>query len=78
MSCSPPPPSPPGGPGRPSPGELACLRLKARGLTDRGVGLALGLATSTVKNHLISLRQRWGVASTAEAVYVGCRNGYLA
>jgi DNA-binding NarL/FixJ family response regulator len=62
---------------KPSPRELACLRLKANGLTDQGTARALGLALSTVKNHLGGLRARWGAASTAEAVYVACRNGYL-
>ena len=51
-----------------TPRELEVLRLVARGMTDREIGLALGISTRTVESHVAHLMQRLGVHDRAEAV----------
>jgi DNA-binding NarL/FixJ family response regulator len=72
-----PPPTPPAAPdpppdGKPlarlTPRELEILQLVARGMTDREIGLALGVSTRTVESHVAHLMQRLGVHDRAAAV----------
>ena len=57
--------------------ELDCLRLVADGLTFPAVAERLILSPETVKKHMTSLYNRWGVATAAQAVATGFRLGRL-
>jgi DNA-binding NarL/FixJ family response regulator len=48
--------------------ESEALRLVMEGLTDREVGLALGLSERTVRYHLGNVYSKLGVSARAEAV----------
>jgi DNA-binding NarL/FixJ family response regulator len=51
-----------------TPRELEVLRLVARGLTDREIGVVLGISTRTVETHVAHAMQRLGVHDRAAAV----------
>ena len=60
----------------PSPGseptlaEVAALRAYLQGGSVKAAARLLGLAESTVKNHLCDVRRRLGAKTNAEAVFV--------
>jgi DNA-binding NarL/FixJ family response regulator len=53
-----------------TPAELAALRAYLSAGSVKGAASQLGLAESTIKNHLASLRAHLGVQSTAQAVFL--------
>ena len=57
--------------------ELACLRLKAQGISDHEIGLALGAGSTVVRFWLETARARLHAASVAEAVEDACRTGLI-
>lgn len=48
--------------------ERDVLRLAARGLTNKQIGVELGISDRTVQNHLANVYAKLGVASRTEAV----------
>ncbi len=57
-----------------TPRELEVLHLVARGMTDREIGLALGISTRTVESHVAHVLQRLAVRSRSAAVEIFERN----
>jgi two-component system response regulator DevR len=55
--------------------ERQVLGLIARGLTNREIGVELGLAEKTVKNYVSGLFAKLGVARRAQAAVVGANLG---
>ncbi|ONF97310.1 PAS domain-containing protein [Sphingomonas jeddahensis] len=55
--------------------QRAVLRLMARGLRNRQIGEALGLAEKTIKMHRGAMVKRLGVSSTAEAMRLAIEAG---
>jgi DNA-binding NarL/FixJ family response regulator len=51
-----------------TPREVEVLHLVAGGMTDREIGLALGISTRTVETHVAHVMQRLGVHDRAAAV----------
>jgi DNA-binding NarL/FixJ family response regulator len=58
--------------------EAGVLRLVADGLTNKAIGLQLGISEHTVKFHLGSAMTKLGAASRAEAVALAMRQGWIA
>jgi two-component system, NarL family, response regulator LiaR len=57
--------------------ELAVLRLAGRGLTNKAIGLELGISDRTVQGHLASIYGKLGVASRTEAVTNALKLGWI-
>ena len=57
--------------------EVEVLRLVADGLTNKAIGLQLGISEHTVKFHLGSAMNKLSAASRAEAVAVAMRRGLI-
>lgn len=57
--------------------EQAVLRLAARGLTNKAIGLSLGISDRTVQGHLRNIFEKLGVASRTEAVVKASQIGLL-
>jgi DNA-binding NarL/FixJ family response regulator len=57
--------------------EGEVLRLVADGLTNKAIGLRLGISEHTVKFHLGSAMTKLSAASRAEAVAVAMRRGLI-
>ena len=57
--------------------ELEILKLAARGMMNKDIGLSLGLELRTVKGHLSNIFSKLGVGSRTEAVITGLRAGFL-
>lgn len=57
--------------------QIEILHLMARGRTNKEIAGELGIALSTVKNHIHQLLTRFGVESREEAVRSGFRSGIL-
>ena len=57
--------------------ELEILRLLARGLLAKQVAQALGLADSTVRNHLYRIYPRIGAVDRTQAILIASREGWL-
>jgi two-component system NarL family response regulator len=57
--------------------EFEILGHVAEGMTNRQIGAALGIAESTVKNHLNSLFEKMGVGCRSQAVSQAVRLGIL-
>jgi DNA-binding NarL/FixJ family response regulator len=57
--------------------ELEVLRLAARGMTNKGIGQALGISDRTVQGHLANLYAKLHVGSRTEAVTEGLRQGWI-
>ena len=55
--------------------ERQVLDLVARGLSNKEVGVALGLAEKTVKHYLTSVLQKLHVRSRVEAALLAQRHG---
>ena len=58
-----------------SPRETEILRLIARGLTNRAIARALGIAPRTADQHVHSIFIKAGVKSRAEAVRYALMHG---
>jgi two-component system nitrate/nitrite response regulator NarL len=50
--------------------EIDCLRLIARGATDREVGRKLGISQSTAHEHFERAKKKLKVSSRAEAIAI--------
>jgi DNA-binding CsgD family transcriptional regulator len=57
--------------------EVEILSLVAKGNSGAAIAAQLGLAPNTVAQHLVSVRRKLGVATTAAAVDIARRLGVL-
>jgi two-component system, NarL family, response regulator LiaR len=57
--------------------ELDVLRLAGLGLTNKAIGLELGISDRTVQGHLASVYGKLGVASRTEAVTRALKLGWI-
>lgn len=57
--------------------ELQILKLAAKGMSNKGIALNLGLSQHTVKGYLVGFFSKLGVASRTEAVIASLRAGLL-
>jgi len=64
-------------PRRPSPRELAAIRLLARGASNDEIAVGLGISVKTVESHLRRLFGRYGVLSRTELAMLAVREGWL-
>ena len=60
-----------------SPREMQTLELVRRGLSNRDIGVALGVTENTAKAHVKAILLKLGVADRAEAVAAGFERGLL-
>ena len=60
-----------------SPREAETLELLRRGLSNKDIGLVLGVSENTAKAHVKAILQKLGVADRAEAVAAGFERGLL-
>lgn len=58
--------------------ELDVLRLAARGLTNRAIGVELGISERTVHSHLMNIFGKLHVSSRTEAAMKAVRLGWIA
>ena len=61
----------------PTPRELEVLALLAEGLTNRAIGVRLGISENTAKFHVQAVLAKLGVSSRTEAVVQATRLGLL-
>lgn len=61
-----------------SPREVACLQHVAAGLDDAGVGMKLGIASSTVHEHVERAKRKLKVRTRAQAVALAVGSGIIA
>ena len=57
--------------------EKEVLRLLARGLSNRDIGLELFISETTAKFHVGNIRRKLDVTRRAEAVYVASKAGLI-
>jgi two-component system, NarL family, response regulator LiaR len=57
--------------------ELDVLRLAARGLTNKQIGVELAISDRTVQNHLANVYAKLAVASRTEAVTAALQRGLI-
>lgn len=57
--------------------EREVLQLMARGLTNKEIGLELGISPITARNHVSSVLQALDASNRTEAVIVGARQGLI-
>ncbi len=57
--------------------ELNTLRLAAKGLTNRAIGLEMGISDRTVQGHLANIYTKLHVSTRTEAVLKAIRLGWL-
>lgn len=60
-----------------SPRQLDCIRLLARGMTDRAIACELGLSPQTIREYIEAARLRYGVKRRAQLVAAAMRDGHL-
>lgn len=60
-----------------SPRELQTLELVRKGLSNKDIGVALGVSENTAKAHVKAILLKLGVADRAEAVAAGFERGLL-
>ena len=60
-----------------SPRQLDCIRLLARGMTDRTIACELGLSPQTIREYIEAARLRYGVTRRAQLVAAAMRDGHL-
>ena len=60
-----------------TPRELDVLRVAARGLGNKQIGVELGLSERTVQTHLTRIFGKLGVSSRTEAVLLALREGWV-
>jgi len=65
---------------RPVPTERELAVLEAVALTGsyRGAAIQLGIAETTVRNHLHTIRRMWGCTTTIQAYRIAVERGLLA
>ncbi len=57
--------------------ELQTLQAVAKGGTNKGIALQMGITERTVKAHLTSVYNKLGVDSRAAAIAIAAQNGWL-
>ena len=57
--------------------ELDVLRLAGQGLTNKAIGLDLGISDRTVQGHLANIYGKLGVSSRTEAVTTALKLGWI-
>lgn len=57
--------------------ELEVLRLAARGMTNKAIGLELGISDRTVQGHLANIYGKLNVSSRTEAVTEALKQGWI-
>jgi DNA-binding NarL/FixJ family response regulator len=57
--------------------ELEILTKVSEGLTNAGIGTALGISAQTVKNHLTSILRKLQVNDRTQAVVKAIQNGWI-
>ena len=57
--------------------ELNTLRLAAKGLTNRAIGLSMGISDRTVQGHLANIYAKLHVSTRTEAVLKAVKQGWL-
>jgi DNA-binding NarL/FixJ family response regulator len=57
--------------------EIEILRLVAKGMTNRAIGLALGISDRTVQGHLANIYGKLNVSSRTEAVTKALKQGWI-
>ena len=57
--------------------ELDVLRLAGQGLTNKAIGVELGISDRTVQGHLANIYGKLGVASRTEAVTKALKLGWI-
>ena len=57
--------------------ELQVLKLIARGLRNREIGNAMGIASKTVEAHIRHIRMKLDTRSRTQAVVTALKNGWL-
>jgi DNA-binding NarL/FixJ family response regulator len=60
-----------------TPREVVVLQLLAKGLTNKEIQLALGIAEGTLKNHLKHIFEKLKVRTRSEAILVALRRGIV-
>ncbi len=60
-----------------TPGQLAAVQAHVAAGSVKGAASRLGLAAGTVHNHLAVVRDRLGVETTEQAVYLLTHDGIL-
>jgi len=60
-----------------SPRQIEVLELLIKGLTNKDIGLALGISYTSVKTHLESIYERLEVANRQEAISVAIQRGVV-
>jgi DNA-binding NarL/FixJ family response regulator len=60
-----------------TPREIEIFELLAAGLGNKAIATRLGISRHTVKTHVVSLFEKLGVSTRAEAVVAGVRRGLL-
>ena len=60
-----------------SPRHLDCIRLLARGMTDRAIADQLGLSPQTIREYVEAARLRYGVKRRAQLVAAAMSDGIL-
>jgi len=63
--------------GRLTPREIATLGLLRRGLSNRDIGIALGVSENTAKAHVRAILRKLHAADRTEAVAAGFERGFL-
>ena len=61
-----------------TPREIDVLHLLAEGLSNKGIGVRLGISDQTVKFHVASLSGKLGAANRTDAVRRAVRRGLIA
>ena len=62
---------------RPTRRQTLILQKMSNGKTQREIALELGIVHQTVKNHLVELRRRINAKSSAHAVAIAIRQGWI-
>lgn len=57
--------------------ELNVLSLVAEGLSDKLIGVRLGIVRSTVSNHITMILLKLGATNRTEAVAIAMRDGLI-
>jgi len=60
-----------------TPKEMEVLSLAAKGMSNRDIGVRLGISEGTVKSYFTDLFLKLNVRSRTEAVFVGLKSGIL-
>lgn len=59
-----------------SPREIEVMRLIARGLSNKAIGVRLGLSDKTIKNHISHLLRKLGLTARTQVAILALRAGF--